>query len=87
LAYLEKDTNEDHIDGHIMTDHNNHYGHFPKLAVMACLNIAINMVFMVFYTKNMKNAKTTSENMQIVKSYGQNKFFTKIMSISLLICL
>ena len=45
LLYFGKDAHEDHMYGHIKTGHNRHYGHFLIFAVMAHLNMAINMVF------------------------------------------
>ena len=36
--------------------HNSHYGYFPLLAVTACLNMAITMVFMGVFSKYIKNA-------------------------------
>jgi hypothetical protein len=63
-----------------------HYGHFPIFAVMAHLNMAINMVFMGVYAKFIKIAdqqQHISENMQMVKSCCKNKFVTQIMAISL----
>jgi hypothetical protein len=36
--------------------HNGHYGYFPLLAIMAGLNMAINMVVMGVFSKCSKNA-------------------------------
>ena len=36
--------------------HNGHYGYFPLLAIMAGLNMAMNMVFMGVFSKCSKNA-------------------------------
>ena len=55
-AELHGDTHDDHIYGHIKMGHNSHYGHFPILAIMAGLNIAINVVFMGIFSKYSNNA-------------------------------
>ena len=62
--------------------HNGHYGYFPLLAIMADLNMAMNIVFMGVFSKCRSAAKTVSKNMRLAKSYDQNKFIAKIMAIS-----
>ena len=56
LLYFGKDAHEDHMYGHIKTCHNRHYGHFRIFAVIAHLNIAINMVFIGVNSKCITNA-------------------------------
>ena len=45
------DTKIGHIHGHLWSGHNDHYGHFSKMAVMARLNMATNMAKWYIYWK------------------------------------
>ena len=46
--------------------HKGHYGYFPLLAIMAGLNMAINMVFMGVFSKYSKNADQQPQNKKVI---------------------
>ena len=61
FAVFWGDTHQGHIYGHNKMSHNSYHGHFPILATMARLIMAINMVFMGVPLKYSKNADQQSK--------------------------